>query len=427
MLAVGIDLGTSGVRCAAVNSAGTPVALASVPMPAPITAWNRPAQDPEIWWGATTECLRQLIELLEQSGHSATTIESLAVDGTSGTMLLVDAALQPLTPGLMYHSGGFHRQAEQIKEVAPANSITLGSGSGLARLMFLLEQSAPSTVAAVLHQADWIAARLRGTGFVSDETNSLKTGYDPLEQGWPEWISQLVPPQLLPTVVPSGSATGTCSGASECRLLPGVRLIAGVTDSNAAFLASGASRPGDGVTSLGSTLVIKLLSNHPVTDPGRGIYSHRIGNMWLPGGASNTGGTVLRQHFSNDQLQALSEHLQPETPTRLDYYPLPDTGERFPVCDPQLQPNLSPRPDDDVVFLQGILESMARIEKAGYKALADLGAPQVQRIFSAGGGAVNSAWTDIRARVLNCALMEAKHTEAAVGTARLAAGLVQTD
>ena len=56
-----------------------------------------------------------------------------------------------------------------------------------------------------------------------------------------------------------------------------VFLCAGTTDSIAAFLASGASGVGDAVTSLGSTLAIKLLSERPVDDSRYGVYSHRLG------------------------------------------------------------------------------------------------------------------------------------------------------
>ena len=53
------------------------------------------------------------------------------------------------------------------------------------------------------------------------------------------------------------------------------KVVGGTTDSIAAFLASGASDIGDAVTSLGSTLAIKLLSATPATDSSRGVYSHR--------------------------------------------------------------------------------------------------------------------------------------------------------
>ena len=64
----------------------------------------------------------------------------------------------------------------------------------------------------------------------------------------------------------------------------------------------------------------------------------------VAGGASNTGGTVLRQHFTNDELAELSKSIDPAAPSGLDYYPLAKPGERFPVYDPKMTPRLEPRP-----------------------------------------------------------------------------------
>lgn len=91
---------------------------------------------------------------------------------------------------------------------------------------------------------------------------------------------------------------------------------------------------------MGSTLAIKLLSKVRVEDARFGVYSHRLDDMWLVGGASNTGGAVLRQLFSDDQLVALSKDIDPSVTSPLDYYPLPKKGERFPVSDPNMMPRL---------------------------------------------------------------------------------------
>ena len=67
---------------------------------------------------------------------------------------------------------------------------------------------------------------------------------------------------------------------------------------------------------------------------------------------------MLKQYFSSEQLQQLSSRIDPSQPTGLDYYPLAKPGERFPVNDPQLQPRLTPRPNDDAAFLQGTLRDV---------------------------------------------------------------------
>lgn len=92
------------------------------------------------------------------------------------------------------------------------------------------------------------------------------------------------------------------------------------------------------MTSLGSTLAIKLMSTTRIDDARFGVYSHRLDDKWLVGGASNTGGAVLRQLFSDEQLKELSKQIDPMEASSLDYYPLPTQGERFPIADPKMKP-----------------------------------------------------------------------------------------
>lgn len=89
---------------------------------------------------------------------------------------------------------------------------------------------------------------------------------------------------------------------------------------------------------MGSTLAIKLLSTSRIEDARFGVYSHRLDDKWLVGGASNTGGAVLRQLFTDEQLEKLSEQINPTEASYLDYYPLQSAGERFPVADPKMEP-----------------------------------------------------------------------------------------
>ena len=105
-------------------------------------------------------------------------VRALAVDGTSGTVLPIDAAGTPLAPALMYSDTvGDAAVMERIAACAPAASAARGATSGLAKA--LLFQSLPR-VARVVHQADWLSGLLSGRYDVSDENNALKTGYDPV-------------------------------------------------------------------------------------------------------------------------------------------------------------------------------------------------------------------------------------------------------
>jgi sugar (pentulose or hexulose) kinase len=281
----------------------------------------------------------------------------------------------------------------------------------------------PAGYARVIHQADWIVGQLCGVFDVTDENNALKSGYDPVARMWPEWIARTgFDPAKFPRVVAAGERIGSLfpAVADVLKLPRNVAVAAGTTDGCAAFLASGARDAGDGVTSLGTTLTLKLLSATPVFAPQYGIYSHRIGDQWLAGGASNTGGAVLAKEFTKEQIAQYTEQIDANVPTGLDYYPLPKTGERFPINDPGLQPRMTPRPAEDHVYFQAILEGIAAIEALGYRRLAELGASPLTSIRTVGGGAANDKWTAIRIKALGVPAAAPASEHAAMGAARLA-------
>jgi D-ribulokinase len=414
-LALGIDVGTSGVRICALDDRGTVVARASVAMPAPRRRGRAVRQEAGIWWTAARKALAKLADAID-----CRAVRAIAVDGTSGSVLAVDASGAPLAAARMYNDSAAADAAAVIAAAAPPTTGAHGASSALARAIEL--QQTPG-VARILHQADWIAGQLSGRYDVTDENNALKTGYDPVQRRWPDWIAQTgMQTRLLPGVMPAGTRIGAIRPeiARGFGLPPNVAVVAGTTDGCAAFLATGAAQPGDGVTSLGSTLTLKLLTEAPVFAPAFGIYSHRIGDAWLAGGASNSGGAVLLSFFPQRRLRALEQHLDPDRPTGLDYYPLAAPGERFPFNDPALAPRVSPRPPEDHLFLQGLLEGIAAIEALGYRRLAELGATPLQSLRSVGGGAANRAWTRIRQARLAVPFLAARADEAAAGAARLA-------
>jgi xylulokinase len=417
-LFVGIDLGTSGCRAVAITKAGTIAGRGNAALPSPHRQGKAVEQDAEHWWQAVRRALGSLFHSVP-----ACAVRALAIDGTSGTVLLADAKGNPLTHALLYNDSRSFTEAQIIAKHAPPTSGAFGATSGLAKLLCLQTYPEARQAAYLLHQADWIASRLGAPLGISDENNCLKTGYDPYKREWPNWLDKVgARCQLLPQVVSPGTLIGTVNRMSiETFGLPSEAvLVAGTTDSVAAFIATGAEKPGDAVTSLGSTLVLKVASESPLFKPELGIYSHRLDNLWLIGGASNSGGAVLQQYFTQAQLDEMTPHLRLEQPTGFNYYPLPAPGERFPISDPHYPPCLSPRPPNNLIFFQAILEGIARIEAQGYRLLQTLGAPFPSLIRTSGGGANNRAWTQIRERTLKAPVTTAKETEAAYGSALLA-------
>jgi sugar (pentulose or hexulose) kinase len=416
-LYLGIDVGTSGCRSCLIDAAAVIRAEASTPLPVPARNGAAIEQDPGCWWTALTTTLDRL-----QAQHVLASVAAIALDGTSSTLLCCDAHGTPLGPALMYNDSRASREAQRVAGVAPAACAAHGASASLAKLLWILQTPAGRNARHVLHQADWLLGRLCGQFGNSDENNALKLGYDILGRCWPDWLQALdVPLALLPRVVPAGHPIGILAPqwAERWGLSSDAHILAGTTDSTASFIATGAG-PGDAVTALGSTLVLKVLSGQSLFAPEYGIYSHRLGDNWLVGGASNSGGAVLQAYFTAAEIERYAALMNIDVPTGLDYYPLPAAGERFPVNDPTLMPRLQPRPADDVLFYQGILEGIAAIEKRGYRKLAELGAPWPERIITTGGGAANAPWRTIRSRVTGVPVTAAVHQQAAYGAALLA-------
>lgn len=416
---IGVDLGTSGCRALAIDESGVELASSRTPIPPPeMPEPGHVHQDPQLWWSAVVKVLQDLTAQLPD--HRP---RRLSIDATSATLLLTTADGTPTGNALTYNDSRSTREAERIAQVAATGSAATGSTSSLAKLLYLALEQAHKGPLIATHQADWVSTRLTGIAGISDYNNCLKLGYDPGEQRWPPWLGQLDLGQIqLPRVCSPGTPIGPI--ASRIATLTGLpedlQITTGTTDSTAAVIAAGARFPGDAVTCLGSTLVLKIVSRKRIDAPELGIYSHRYGDNWLVGGASNSGGAVLRSYFTDARIRELSTRLMPDRPTNLDYYPLPAPGERFPIRDPSLPPRLQPRPRDDGRFLQGILEGIARIEANGFQRLRELGAPEVSSITTIGGGASNNAWTRIRSRILVRPVAIAPHQEAAYGSALIA-------
>ena len=412
-LFLGLDAGTSGMRaicidrdCRVASSVGLRFAD------------EQQARDPAGWKSMTRK-------ILEETGRQIdlARVAGIAVDGTSGTVLLCEPDGTPLSPPGYYDQPPSHTAMDFLRGAMLDE--TQEPPASLGRVLDLWQTSKPPGFV-VVHQADWIAGQLCGRFDISDENNALKTGYDPSTGTWA--FDPTVLPfsrYALPSVFPPSSPVAQVTKAmvSDFGFSPDYQVFTGTTDGTAGFVAACGLEnleQGTAVTTLGTTLVIKSITPKRADVPTFGIYSHRLFDNWIAGGASNTGGGALLRHFTVKEMTELSEQIDPSVPTGLDYYPLVSKGERFPVNDPELEDKTRPRPDDPALFLAGLLESIARIEKRGFDLMQAYGVPAPTLIKTVGGGSRNQTWLKIRERILGAPVVAAEETEAAYGSALIA-------
>lgn len=408
---LGLDFGTSGARAAIVDGDKQLIWQGAIKF------GNAEDQELVAIWRES------LFALLDQiPGDLSQAIQAIAIDGTSSTVLLLDEQGQVIAEPLLYNDDRGKEVKHLLEKIAPADHLVQSATSSLAKLFWYSQQPEFARASYFCHQADWLTSLLHGGKPISDYHNALKLGYNPQTLTYPDWLQTAPWFSFLPKVTAPGTVISPLSAniANLGKFSKNCQICSGTTDSIAAFLASGASQSGEAVTSLGSTLVLKLLSEKPVTDLASGVYSHRLGDLWLTGGASNAGGAVLQHYFSPEQLIELSKAIDPHQSSDLDYYPLLQPGERFPINDPNLLPRLEPKPSDNVQFLHGLLDGLARIEALGYGKLSELGATPLEKVFTAGGGAKNLTWQTIRQNLLKVPVLQSPQSEAAYGAACLA-------
>ncbi|ARF58698.1 FGGY-family carbohydrate kinase [Streptomyces gilvosporeus] len=422
---LGLDLGTQSARCVAVDGTGRVLASAARPLTGRREG-RRHEQDPEEWWSALAAACREAL-----AGIDTRRVRGLAVDGTSGTILLADAHGTPLTPGLMYDDGRADTQTGAVNAAGGDVWQELGYRSmqptwALPKLRWLLEQGKAVRGARLLHQVDLVTWRLAGYQVPSDASHALKTGYHLIEERWPERVMDAlgVPGDLLPEVVRPGTVLGTvCAEAAEATgIPPGTAVVAGMTDGCAAQIGAGALAPGAWNSVLGTTLVLKGSSPYLVRDPAGVVYCHRgPGERWLPGGASSSGAGVLSQYFHGENLDVLTEQAAALDADAVAYPLVSTGGERFPFRAPDAEPfilgDVPTRPAAFHAYLLGL----ACLERLCFDYLDHLGAPVDGPLTLTGGGARNPYWCRLRADVLGRRVRLPEQAEGAVGMAVLAA------
>jgi xylulokinase len=432
-IVIGLDMGTGGARAVAVDSRGKVLGSAShISPPGFMDTSGVSEQVAQTWEVAAFSALGRCIDQLRKSGVDPARVEALCIDGTSGTLVLLDSDNRPLYPGIMHNDTRSFEEAEFLSQYLDDHCQEVGYRFGatfaLSKLLWLKRHQPQLFEKArrVSHQADYIVGRLTGEYGISDPSNCLKMGYNLVRDEWPSEMEELGFAPLLPKVIASGFSIAPIRKevSAEFGLRPDLLVLAGVTDSTAAFLATGASSPGEFAVSIGTTMAFKGVWKDLVRDPEGVVYCHRHpGRNWLPGGASNVGGACLKTLFPGADYQALDREAMQLFPTDSLCYPLVETGERFPFSSPIANGFFEQTEDPRENYLS-LLQGVGLVEKWCFSRFARLGIDIANPVYTAGGGASSDVWCQIRAHLLQRPVARSRSTDAGFGVALLAGAQV---
>ena len=433
-LTLGLDLGTGGARAIVADISGRVVARSTASIEQSPIVDEVHEQEPEAWWAAARQAISEAIRTVGQVGAAADSLLGLSIDGTSGTLVCVDEANRALRPSIMYNDGRAKEEAEELNEMADDFIQRFGyrfeASFALAKIYWIKRHDPEvfDKTAWFAHQADYVMWRLTGQPGFTDYGNALKTGFDLIEERWPEWIDELVGGERLPEAIAPGTRVGAISeeAATATGLPAGLAVVSGTTDGTAACVASGLNRPGDYNTTLGTTLVFKGINRELLKDPHGLIYCHKLpGGRWLPGAASNTGGEWIEQSFAAGRLEDLNAKARQWLPSNCLVYPLARQGERFPFKCADARGFCVGKPAATEESYAAHLQGAAFVERLGYRLLDDLAGlgdnSDGGEVYSTGGGTSSDVWCQCRADLTGRVVHRPKAPESAFGSAILAA------
>ncbi|GAA6160189.1 xylulokinase [Ruegeria sp. HU-ET01832] len=342
---LGIDIGTSAVKLVCVDSSRIlETSSVSIKTSSPKPGWSE--QHPDLWWQATRDALGQLSKQTKLSE-----VKAIGLSGQMHGAVLLNRDLRPIRPAILWNDSRAARECDELRTTLPE----IGQIAGVLPLpgftapkITWLKQHEPKHYAQLAHillPKDYIGLRLHGE-LGTDTSDAAGTMWlDQASRGWHAGIAEATDVVLdwLPQVFDGHSVVGTVTAqaATETGLKPGTPVVAGGGDAATGAVSLGATEPGRGFISLGTSGQLFVADHSYKPNPERYVhaFAHTLPDRWYQMAAMLNGARPISWIGSQLELSAAEVVALAETASR-DRVPvfLPYlTGERSPHGDPHIR------------------------------------------------------------------------------------------
>ena len=435
---LGIDLGTSELKLALVDEAGSLVASAGAPLAVsrPHPHWAE--QDPQDWWDALVVAARALREKQPQAWS---TVRAIGLSGQMHGAVLLDGVRRVLRPAILWNDSRSAAQCDELMRRLPSLPLIAGNlampGFTAPKLLWVAEHEPEvfRRTSLVLLPKDWLRWKLTATA-VSDMSDAAGTLW--LDVGRRAWSPQLLDaggmtPAQMPALVEGSDVSGSLQpeAAAALGLPEGLPVAGGGGDNAASAVGIGAVQPGEGFLSLGTSGVLFVVTDRYRPNPASAVHAfcHAVPGRWhqmsVMLSAANGLQWVARltgaasEAALMERIEALSDDARRRAPLFLPYL----SGERTPHNDPHAQGVFFGMDNETDAARLGhaVIEGVAFGLADGLQALRDAGT-DVRRLSLVGGGARSAHWAQLLADALQIELQTVDGAEAggAMGAGRLA-------
>jgi sugar (pentulose or hexulose) kinase len=322
---IGVDIGTQSTKAILCDAQGRIVAqhAQGYAVDAPQPGWAQ--QWPAVWLDACAACIRGVVA---RSGVTPQSIRALGISSLGGgSGVPVNASGAALHPCLIWMDRRATREAEFVNAHLDAQRLRAITGNGVdsfygfTKMMWLRDHE-PQVWARtryLLPPNSWVNAQLTGQVAVDHSAaGNIGAIYDIAQRAWShEGLAMVgIPASMMPErLLQSSEIVGSLlpEWASRLALPAGLPVVAGGVDAAAATLAAGATRPGNHVAMLGTSMCWGTIRQR--VDAAHGLVSfphvfNALEDIYVFGGAMTAGGAVtwFRDTFCQAEIaQAQAE------------------------------------------------------------------------------------------------------------------------
>lgn len=314
---LGIDLGTSAVKCILVDEQGGVKASLSAeyPLLQPNPGWAE--QHPEDWWKQTAVCIKQL---LVKAGVTADQVKGAGLSGQMHGSVFLDSDLNVVRPALLWCDQRTGAQCETIERTIGKEQLGHLTGNKAltgftAPKVVWLKENEPDHYAKVAHlmlPKDYVRLQLTGAFGMDMADASGTLLLDVAGRRWSEEVVTAlgIPMEWLPPLYESNQIAGylTTEAAAATGLAEGTPVVAGGGDQACGAVGVGVVKSGIASVALGTSGVVFVHDDSYQVDAECRLHSfchgvpgkwHRMGVMLSAGGSFQW----WKNQFGYEELQ----------------------------------------------------------------------------------------------------------------------------
>ena len=411
---IGIDLGTSAVKLLMVDDAGAIVKSTSreYPLYFPHPGWSE--QNPEDWWNAVQDGLKELTE-----GIDAGNIAGIGCGGQMHGLVILDRDDRVIRPAILWNDGRTAQEVDYLnnvigKEKLSALTANIAFAGFTAPKLLWVKKNEPENfrrIARIMLPKDYINYMLTGVHACDYSDASGMLLLDVEHKRWSDEMLEIcgVSESQMPRLFESYEVIGNVT--ADVGLPHTAKVVAGAGDNAAAAVGTGTVGDGACNISLGTSGTVFISSEKFGVDPFNALhaFAHADGRYHLMGCMLSAASCnkwlcdeILKTtDYAGEQKDITDDRLGNNRVYFLPYL----MGERSPINDTNARATFLGMSMDTTRsdMVQAVLEGVAFAIRDSFQVARSLGI-DIRRSKVCGGGAKSPLWRKIFANVLNLPL-----------------------